>query len=64
MAEQLTAQDSRQGKCGKPALVVLITSVGLMLVALAGLMAERWSCNGALHASPWLRDDRATPVST
>ena len=38
MAEQLTAQDGRQGRRGTPALVVLIVSVGLMLAALAGLM--------------------------
>ena len=38
MAEQLSGQDGRQGKRGRPALYVLIVSVGLMLVALAGLM--------------------------
>lgn len=38
MAEQLSGQDGRQGKRGKPALYVLIVSVGLMLAALAGLM--------------------------
>ena len=38
MAEQLSGQDGRQGKRGKPALYVLIASVGLMIVALAGLM--------------------------
>ncbi|MCJ2133077.1 hypothetical protein MKK69_03185 [Methylobacterium sp. J-026] len=38
MAEQLSGQDGRQGKRGKPALYVLIVSVGLMLAAFAGLM--------------------------
>lgn len=38
MAEHLSGQDGRQGKRGKPALYVLIVSVGLMLAALAGLM--------------------------
>lgn len=38
MAEQLSGQDGRQGKRGRPALYVLIGSVSLMLAALAGLM--------------------------
>ena len=38
MAEQLSGQDGRQGRRGKPALYVLIVSVGLMLVSLVGLM--------------------------
>jgi hypothetical protein len=38
VAEQLSGQDGRQGKRGRPALYVLIVSVGLMLAALAGLM--------------------------
>lgn len=38
MAEQLSGQDGRQGKRGKPALVVLVVSVGLMLAAFVGLM--------------------------
>lgn len=38
MAEQLSGQDGRQGKRGRPALYVLIVSVSLMLAALAGLM--------------------------
>ena len=38
MAEQLSGQDGRQGKRGRPALYVLIVSVGLMVAALAGLM--------------------------
>ena len=38
MAEQLSGQDGRQGKRGRPALIVLIASVALMVAALAGLM--------------------------
>ena len=38
VTEQLSSQDSRQGKRGKPALLVLIVSVGMMLASLAGLM--------------------------
>lgn len=38
MPEQISGQDGRQGKRGKPALYVLIVSVGLMLTCLAGLM--------------------------
>ncbi|TXN60853.1 hypothetical protein FV232_27795 [Methylobacterium sp. WL30] len=38
MTEHISGQDSRQGKRGRPALYVLIVSVGLMLTSLAGLM--------------------------
>jgi hypothetical protein len=38
VSEHTSGQDSRQGKRGKPALYVLIVSVGLMLTSLAGLM--------------------------
>ena len=38
MAEQISGEDGRQGRRGKPALYVLIVSVGLMLISLAGLM--------------------------
>ncbi|MBP31502.1 MULTISPECIES: hypothetical protein [unclassified Methylobacterium] len=38
MSDNISGQDSRQGKRGRPALYVLIVSVGLMLTSLAGLM--------------------------
>ena len=38
MSDELTGQAGRQGKRGLPALYVLVTSVGLMLVAFAGLL--------------------------
>ena len=38
MVERHTAQESRQGRRGRPVLVVLLVSVGLMIAALAGLM--------------------------
>jgi hypothetical protein len=38
VAEQLSGQSGRQGKRGKPALYVLVASVGLMIAALVGLM--------------------------
>ncbi|WP_342108133.1 hypothetical protein [Methylobacterium sp. SI9] len=38
MSDHISGQDGRQGKRGRPALYVLIVSVGLMLASLAGLM--------------------------
>ncbi|APT34684.1 hypothetical protein MCBMB27_05393 [Methylobacterium phyllosphaerae] len=38
MSDNISGQDSRQGKRGRPALYVLIVSVGLVLTSLAGLM--------------------------
>lgn len=38
MLDHISGQDGRQGKRGRPALYVLIVSVGLMLASLAGLM--------------------------
>lgn len=38
MSDNISGQDGRQGKRGRPALYVLIVSVGLMLASLAGLM--------------------------
>lgn len=38
MVERLSGQAGRQGRRGKPALIVLVVSVGLMVLALAGLM--------------------------
>ena len=38
MSDNISGQDGRQGKRGRPALYVLIVSVGLMLTSLAGLM--------------------------
>ena len=38
VSDNISGQDSRQGKRGRPALYVLIVSVGLMLTSLAGLM--------------------------
>ncbi|MCJ2101836.1 hypothetical protein [Methylobacterium sp. E-046] len=38
MSEHTSGQDSRQGKRGRPALYVLIISVGLMLTSAVGLM--------------------------
>ncbi|MDP4006228.1 hypothetical protein [Methylobacterium sp. NEAU K] len=51
MAEQLSGQDSRQGKRGRPALYVLIVSVGLMLAALAGLMMWQGASSPPDYAS-------------
>ena len=39
MAEQLPAQDARQGTRGKPALYVLIASMVMLVVATVGLLA-------------------------
>ncbi|WP_336491878.1 hypothetical protein [Methylobacterium nigriterrae] len=49
MAEQLTGQAGRQGKRGKPALYVLVVSVGLMLAALVGLLL--WQGTNAAQSS-------------
>ncbi|MBN4098360.1 MULTISPECIES: hypothetical protein [Methylobacterium] len=38
MSDNISGEDGRQGKRGRPALYVLIVSVGLMLTSLAGLM--------------------------
>ena len=38
MAEELKGQEGRQGKRGKPTLVVLGVSVALALVAMVGLL--------------------------
>lgn len=38
MAEQLSGRDGRQGSRGKPVIVVLGASIGLMLVAFVALM--------------------------
>jgi len=38
VSDHISGQDGRQGKRGRPALYVLIVSVGLMLASLAGLM--------------------------
>ncbi|MCJ2054692.1 hypothetical protein [Methylobacterium sp. J-070] len=51
MAEQLSGQDVRQGKRGKPALYVLIISLGLMLAALAGLMTWQGGTSPPDYAS-------------
>jgi flagellar basal body-associated protein FliL len=45
MAEKLKGQDGRQGKRGKPALVVLGVSVALALVAMVGLLT--WNSSNA-----------------
>jgi len=51
VAEQLSGQDGRQGKRGRPALYVLIVSVGLMLAALAGLMMWQGASSPPDYAS-------------
>lgn len=51
MSEQLSGQEGRQGKRGRPALVVLVVSVGLMLVALAGLMIWQGASSPPDYAS-------------
>ncbi|MCJ2093899.1 MULTISPECIES: hypothetical protein [unclassified Methylobacterium] len=51
MAEQLSGQDGRQGKRGRPALIVLIASVGLMVAALAGLMTWQGASSPPDYAS-------------
>ena len=51
MAEQLSGQDGRQGKRGRPALYVLVASVGLMVAALAGLMMWQGASSPPDYAS-------------
>ena len=51
MAEQLSGQDGRQGKRGKPVLYVLIASVALMLMAFAGLMVWQGASSPPDYAS-------------
>ena len=51
MAERLSGQDGRQGKRGRPVLVVLIVSVALMLVAFAGLMTWQGASSPPDYAS-------------
>ncbi|MEE7442480.1 hypothetical protein MOR12E_27775 [Methylobacterium oryzae] len=38
MVEYRTSRETRQGRRGRPVLIVLLVSVGLMVAALAGLM--------------------------
>lgn len=45
MAEELKGQEGRQGKRGKPTLVVLGVSVALALVAMVGLLT--WNGSNA-----------------
>ncbi|MCJ2139079.1 hypothetical protein [Methylobacterium sp. E-066] len=51
MSEDISGQDSRQGKRGRPALYVLIISVGLMLTSLAGLMIWQGASSPPDYAS-------------
>lgn len=51
MAEQLSGQSGRQGKRGKPALYVLVASVGLMVAALVGLMMWQGASSPPDYAS-------------
>ncbi|WP_187273658.1 hypothetical protein [Methylobacterium sp. WL8] len=51
MAEQLSGQAGRQGKRGKPALYVLVASVGLMVAALVGLMVWQGASSPPDYAS-------------
>ena len=51
MPEITSGQDSRQGKRGRPALYVLIASVGLMIISLAGLMIWQGASSPPDYAS-------------
>ena len=51
MAEKLSGQSGRQGKRGKPALYVLVASVGLMVAALVGLMMWQGASSPPDYAS-------------
>lgn len=51
MAKVLSGQSGRQGKRGKPALYVLVASVGLMIAALVGLMVWQGASSPPDYAS-------------
>ena len=51
MIERRTAQESRQGRRGRPVLVVLAVSVALMIAAWAGLLIWQGAASPPDYAS-------------